>query len=99
MQITIHSIHFDADKKLLNFINKKLEKLIQFDDELIYSEVFLKLENTENRANKIVEIKVNTGSSDLFASKQCASFEEAVDLVQEALIRQVKKNKQKKRLV
>lgn len=99
MQITIHSIHFDADKKLLNFINNKVEKLMQFNDELIYSEVFLKLENTDSRANKIVEIKVNTGVSDLFASKQCESFEEAVDLVQEALIRQVKKNKQKKRLV
>ena len=99
MQITIHSIHFDADKKLLNFINKKIEKLMQFDDELIYSEVFLKLENTDSRVNKIVEIKVNTGLNDLFARKQCESFEEAVDLVQEALIRQVKKNKQKKRLV
>ena len=29
MQITIHSIHFDADKKLLNFINKKTYKTMQ----------------------------------------------------------------------
>ena len=70
MQITIHSIHFDADKKLLNFINKKVEKLMQFDDELIYSEVFLKLENTDSRANKIVEIKVNTESNDFMQKRK-----------------------------
>ena len=99
MQITIHSIHFDADQKLLNFINKKLEKLNQFDDELISSDVFLRVENSADNSNKLVEVKVNTGFSELFASKKCTSFEEAVDLVQDMLIRQVKKNKQKKRLV
>ncbi|MGC6470434.1 MAG: ribosome hibernation-promoting factor, HPF/YfiA family [Flavobacteriales bacterium] len=97
MQITIHSIHFDADQKLLHFINKKLEKLTQFDEELIFVEVYLKLENSENKSNKIVEVKVNTGNNDLFASKQCETFEEAIDLVQDIMIRQVKKNKQKKR--
>jgi len=99
MQITIHSIHFDADQKLLNFINKKVAKLTQYDEELIFAEIFLKLENSENRINKIADIKVKTGIGELFASKQCESFEEAVDLAQEALIRQVKKNKQKKRIV
>lgn len=99
MQITIHSIHFDADQKLLNFINKKVSKLTQYDEELIFAEVFLKLENSDDRTNKIAEIKVKTAHGELFASKQCESFEEAIDLSQEALIRQVKKNKQKKRLV
>jgi putative sigma-54 modulation protein len=99
MQITIHSVRFDADQKLLNFINKKVEKLTQFDDELISSDVFLRIENATDKSNKLVEIKVNTGFSELFASKKCESFEEAVDLVQEILVRQVKKNKHKKRLV
>tara|TARA_A200000113_G_scaffold89328_1_gene79816 strand:- start:2592 stop:2891 length:300 start_codon:yes stop_codon:yes gene_type:complete len=99
MQITIHSVRFDADQKLLNFINKKLEKLTQFDDELISSDVFLRIENATDKSNNLVEVKINTGFNELFASKKCESFEEAVDLVQEILIRQVKKNKQKKRLV
>ena len=43
MQITIHSVRFDADQKLLNFINKKIEKLIKFDDELISTDVFLRM--------------------------------------------------------
>ena len=99
MQITIHSVRFDADQKLLKFINKKKEKLTQFDDELISSDVFLRIENATDKSNKLVEVKINTGFNELFASKKCESFEEAVDLVQEILIRQVKKNKQKKRLV
>ena len=99
MQITIHSVRFDADQKLLKFINKKIEKLTQFDDELISSDVFLRIENTTDKSNKLVEVKINSGFNELFASKKCESFEEAVDLVQEILIRQVKKNKQKKRLV
>ena len=99
MQITIHSVRFDADQKLLNFINKKIEKLTQFDDELISSDVFLRIENATDKSNKLVEVKINTGFNELFARKKCESFEEAVDLVQEILIRQVKKNKQKKRLV
>ena len=99
MQITIHSVRFDADQKLLNFINKKIEKLTQFDDELISSDVFLRIENDTDKSNKLVEVKINTGFNELFASKKCESFEEAVDLVQEILVRQVKKNKQKKRLV
>ena len=99
MQITIHSVRFDADQKLLNFINKKIEKLLQFDDELISSDVFLRIENATDKSNKVVEVKINTSFNELFASKKCESFEEAVDLVQEILIRQVKKNKQKNRLV
>lgn len=99
MQITIHSVRFDADQKLLNFINRKIEKLTQFDDELISSDVFLRIENATDKSNKLVEVKINTGFNELFASKKCESFEEAVDLIQEILIRQVKKNKQKKRLV
>ena len=99
MQITIHSLRFDADQKLLNFIHKKIEKLIRFDDELISTDIFLRIENATDKSNKLVEIKINTGFNELFASKKFESFEEAVDLVQEILIRQVKKNKQKKRAV
>lgn len=97
MQITIHSIHFDADKKLLELIRKKLEKLNLFDDELIFSEVFLRVEKSDTKTNKVVEVKVNTKNKEFFASKQCESFEQAIDLVQDALKRQVKKNKERKR--
>ena len=99
MQISIHSVHFDADKKLLYFTKKKMEKLIKFDDELISCDIFLRIENSTDKSNKLVEVKINSGSNELFASKKCETFEEAVDLLQDILIRQVKKNKQKNRSV
>ena len=68
MQITIHSVRFDAHQKLLNFINKKIEKLTQFDDELISSDVFY-VENATDKSNKLVEVKINTGFNELFAVK------------------------------
>ena len=41
MEIRVHSIHFDADKKLLEFIDRKVERLTIFDDKLMSGEVFL----------------------------------------------------------
>ena len=99
MQIYIHSVRFDAEKKLINFINKKMKKLIKFDDELISSDVFLRIENSTDKSNKLVEVKINSGFKELFASKKRETFEEAVDNVQEILIRLVKKNKQKKTFI
>ena len=61
MQIYIHSVRFDAEKKLINFINKKMKKLIKFDDELISSDVFLRIENSTDKSNKLVEVKINSG--------------------------------------
>ena len=58
MKIRVQSIHFTADYKLLDFIQKKADKLDQFFDQIISAEVYLKLENTEDEENKISEIKL-----------------------------------------
>ncbi|WP_256014098.1 ribosome hibernation-promoting factor, HPF/YfiA family [Desertivirga xinjiangensis] len=97
MKISVQSIHFDADKKLLGFIQKKADKLDQFFDQIISAEVYLKLENTEDEGNKITEIKLNIPGVQLFAKEQCKSFEEATDLAIESLRRQVDKHKTKTR--
>lgn len=96
MKTTIHSIRFDADRKLLDLINKKVAKLEQFSDKVIASEVFLRLEkDSEERENKLVEIKLFVPGKDHFASKRAKSFEEATDSAVEALRRQVLKTKVK----
>lgn len=96
MKATIHSIHFDADKKLLDLIDKKVDKLDQFTDNVIAVEVFLRLEkNTEEHENKLVEIKLFVPGRDHFAGKRAKSFEEATDIAVEALRRQVLKVKPK----
>ncbi len=95
MKLQMHSIHFDADQKLTDFIQKKADKLETFYDRIIDGEVFMKLENDESRENKIIEIKLNIPGNQLFASEKSRSFEAATDVAVEALRRQLKKHKEK----
>ena len=96
MNMKIHSVHFDADQKLINFIESKLKKLNQFEEKIIGAEVFLRLEKNQNSENKISEIRLNISKNELFAKKQCKTFEEATDQSIEALRRQLIKKKGKK---
>jgi putative sigma-54 modulation protein len=91
----IQSVHFDADKKLIDFINDKVMKLTQFHDGIIGTDVILKLEKSSDQANKTAEIKLHLSGNPLFAKKQCVTFEEAVDTAIDALRTQVKKHKEK----
>ncbi len=94
MKLQVHSVHFDADEKLVDFIQKKVDKLETFYDRLVDGEVFLRL-NNEGIENKTVEIKLRVPGNQLFAKEQAKSFEEATDLATEALRRQLKKFKTK----
>ena len=95
MNIKIHSIHFDADEKLLGFIDQKIKKLLQFCDDIIGAEVFLRLEKVQDMENKIVEIKLFIPGNDVFAKKQSKTFEESADDCVEALRKQLNKHKEK----
>jgi putative sigma-54 modulation protein len=95
MNIKINSVHFKADGKLESFIKEKLQKMLSIYEGIIGSEVILKLENTENRDNKMVEIRLIVRGYDLFAKKQAKSFEEATDQAMEALKKQLIKHKEK----
>jgi putative sigma-54 modulation protein len=94
MKLQVHSIHFDADSKLVEFIQKKVDKLETFYDRVVDGEVFLRI-NNEGVDNKTVEIKVKVPGSQLFAKEQAKSFEAATDLATEALRIQLKKYKEK----
>ena len=97
MDMKIHSIRFDADKKLLNFIEVKVKKLILFYEGIIGAEVFLRLENDQSSENKVAEIRLDIPGNDVFAKKKTKSFEESIDNVVEALRRQLTKHKEKQR--
>ena len=94
MKLQIHSIHFDADQKLIDFIQKKADKLETFYDRIVDGEVFLRINNS-GIENKTVEIKLNIPGNQLFAKEEAKSFEEATDEAIEALRRQVRKIKVK----
>jgi putative sigma-54 modulation protein len=97
MNIQIHSVRFDADKKLIDFVNQKLDKLTQFSEEIVNAEVYLRLDKDLTRENKISEIKLDLSGRPLFAKKQSKTFEEATDDAITALKKQITKHKQKKR--
>jgi len=97
MNIQIHSVRFNADKKLIDFVHQKLDKLTQYGEDIVNVEVFLRLDNDQENGNKISEIKVDLSGKPLFARKQSKTFEEATDEVIDALKKQITKHKQKKR--
>lgn len=94
MRVQVQSIHFDADQKLIDFIQLRLDKLDTFYDRMVDGEVFLRI-NNEGIDNKTVEIKISVPGGNLFAKEQARTFEAAVDQATEALRRQLKKFKEK----
>lgn len=95
MKVNVNSVHFKADKKLLDFINQKVEKLSHMYDGVLGGDVTLKVENTDTPDNKIAEIRLLIRGNDLYAKKQSKTFEEATDTAVEALRRQLTKHKDK----
>ncbi len=97
MNIQIHSVKFDADSRLIEFVNGKVKKLKQYSDDIVSVEVFLRLDKDQEKENKLAEIKLEFPGGPLFAKKQSKSFEESTDLVVDALKKQITKQKEKKR--
>ena len=95
MKLQMHSIRFDADQKLIDFIQKKADKLDRFFDRILDGEVFMRLDKDNNMENKIIEIKLNIPKNQLFAKERAKSFEEASDQAVEALRKQIVKHKDK----
>jgi len=97
MKVFTQSVNFNADKGLIKFVEEKVSKLEKFHDKIVDAEVFLKVENTSEKENKIVEIKINIPGNDLMVKKIKKTFEEGVNLVVDTLKRQLKKSKEKSR--
>lgn len=95
MKVHIHSVNFTIDQKLVEFIQKKMNKLDNFYDRIIEADVHLKLENTSEKENKIVEIKLHVPGESLVVKKQFKTFEEAVDSSVTPLERMLLKYKEK----
>ncbi len=95
MKVNTQSVNFNADKKLINFIQNRLEKLDKYYDKVIDADVYLKLDNTNGKENKIFEVRLNVPGDKFVVKKQSKSFEEGTDLAIGSLERQLKKRKQK----
>jgi putative sigma-54 modulation protein len=96
MDVNIQTHHFDADSKLVSYVEKKLLKLDQFHDRITKVDVFLKLDNVAHKIkDKIAEIKVHIPRHDIFVKHSSKSFEESFDFALDSLITQMKKKKEK----
>lgn len=96
MKVNFNAVGFTVDQKLVDFIQKKMDKLEHFYDKVIDADVYLKLENTSAKENKIIEIKVNVPGDNFVVKKQAKSFEEAMDDSVNPIERFLKKHKETK---
>ena len=96
MNVQIQTVHFDADSKLLEHVNAKIEKLKTFHDKIISAEVYLKLDNFSHQVkDKVAEIKVYVPKHSYFVKHQRKTFEQSFDLAFDSLVNQVKRSKEK----
>lgn len=94
MDIRIQALHFDATEQLKEFIQKKLDKLNRFADDIQGAEVILKVVKPEVSNNKEASIKLRVDGSDFFVDKTADSFEEAVNHCIDVLKRKLEKHKE-----
>ncbi len=95
MKVNVHAVNFTVDRKLVDFIQSRMEKLEKYYDKIVSFDVFLKVEKTSDKENKVVEIKVHVPGDDFMVKKQCKTFEEGVELSAESLERLLVKRKEK----
>ncbi|SDD36701.1 HPF/RaiA family ribosome-associated protein [Niabella drilacis] len=96
MNVNIQTVNFNADRKLIESINHKMEKLATFQDRIIGTDVYLKLDNiVHNIKDKIVEIRVQVPRHSFFVKTTSKSFEESFENAFDSLVNQVKRRKEK----
>lgn len=95
MEVTVNAVKFKASAALLEFIDKKVKKVETLLPQASKVEVNLKVDKEHDICNKVADLRILAAGEELFASKQCDTFEEAVDTCLDALKRQIEKLKEK----
>lgn len=100
MNVQIQTHHFDADRKLIDYVERRLEKLNTFHDRIIKVDVYLKLDNVVHTIkDKVAEIRVHVPKADFFVKSTSKSFEASFDEAFESLVNQIKRKKEKQMAV
>ncbi len=94
MKVNVQSVNFNIDQKLVDFTQIKVDNLEKYYDKIIGAVVYLKLQNTSDKVNKIAEIKLKIAGDELIVKKLGKTFEEAIDLAVDSLKRQLNKKKE-----
>lgn len=97
MKVFTQSVNFNADSKLIDYAKEKVASLVKFHDKIVDAEVFLKVQKTSDKENKITEVKINIPGSELIVKRETKTFEEGLNAAVDNLKRQLKKSKEKHR--
>lgn len=97
MKVLTEAVQFKADRKLIDFIEKKLSKMENYFDRIIEARVTLKLENSGQVKDKIAEVRLDVPGETLFAKDSSRTFEASIDGAASALRRQLIRYKDRMR--
>ena len=97
MNVKIQSVKFDADKRLVDFIQAKMDKMDRFVERAIGAQVTLRIDKDDEQGNKVAIVKIDVAGDELLAERRCKTFEEAMDLCLDAIKKQIDKYKEKRR--
>lgn len=95
MKVNVQAVNFTVDRKLVDFIQERMDRMEKYYDKIVSSDVFLKVEKTSDKENKVVELKIHVPGDDFIVKKQCKTFEEAIELASESSERLLVKRKEK----
>ena len=97
MKVQIQSVKFDADQRLVDFIQHKMDKMDRFVEGVLSAQVNLKVDKDDELGNKVAVVKMDVAGSELVAERRCKTFEEAIDQCLDAINKQIDKYKEKHR--
>ena len=94
MEINIKSLKFDADQKLIAFVEKKVSKLEKFHDHVTDVNVIMTL--LHEPENKNVKIQIHIPGDELIIERNAKSFEDAVTECADAMKEKLTRAKEKR---
>ena len=94
MEIKIKSLKFDADQKLIDFVEKKVGKLGKFHDGAAEAEVILTLLREPD--NKNVKLQIHVPGEEMIIERNAKTFEEAVNESVDAMKEKLTRAKEKR---
>jgi len=95
MKVNVQAVNFKADQGLVEFIEKKVSALEKYYDKIVGADAFLKVQQTSEKENKLVDLVIKVPGNDIVVKKQCKTFEEGVLLSVDSFKRQLVKKKEK----
>lgn len=96
INISVKSVHFHADAKLLAYVEKKISRLNRYFDRNVEAEIHLKLQDTGGKVqDKITEVKLHVPGGWMMDKKTGKTFESAINASVDTLKRQLVRHKEK----